>query len=148
MATLEQTITGITEKFAGKWKEVRSENLEAFFVEMGVNFLIRKMALQAKPEAEIIVNGTDISIGFKTTFKSDSFMYKLDEEVEITNDKGKFLCTLTYTDGKLVTKAAPSPGNNSKPMETVREINSDGEMETTFTVGQTVSKRIFARLPK
>ena len=29
------TIKEVTDKFAGKWKQVRSENLEAFYQEMG-----------------------------------------------------------------------------------------------------------------
>ena len=35
MASDLQTIKEITDKFGGKWTQVRGENLEAFYAEMG-----------------------------------------------------------------------------------------------------------------
>ncbi|GFS17624.1 hypothetical protein ElyMa_004986800 [Elysia marginata] len=36
-------LTAIKEKFGGKWKESRHENVDAFYSEMGINFFLRKL---------------------------------------------------------------------------------------------------------
>jgi len=146
MASDLQTIKEITDKFGGKWTQVRGENLEAFYAEMGVNFLLRKLAVKAKPDLDIIVNDTEITIGFKTSFRSQSFVYKLNSEVEVTNEKGKFIAKLTYSDGQLVIMQTPATGNKEGlPVETVRHINDEGEMVTTFKGPTTTCTRVFVR---
>ncbi|BFZ18213.1 hypothetical protein BsWGS_21252 [Bradybaena similaris] len=149
MATtdVEAVVKEITEKFAGKWKQTKAENIDDFFKEMGLNFILRKLAMQASPEVEITVNGTDITISFSTPFKSECMKYKLNETVEVENQKGKFMATTSY-DGKLTSKQVPVEGNDCKPMDTVREINEAGELITTIYVGAVVCKRYFSKLPQ
>jgi len=95
-----------------------------------VNFILRKLVKNLKPNQEIIVEDTKITMGFKSPVKSMMLEYKLNEEVVVDTDNGKFNATLTFEDGKLIVRQTPLPGNNSKhPVESVRQINSDGELE-------------------
>uniref|UniRef100_A0A0B6ZK26 Uncharacterized protein n=1 Tax=Arion vulgaris TaxID=1028688 RepID=A0A0B6ZK26_9EUPU len=145
MATEGDVIKQI-EKFAGTWKQIRCDNIDAFFKEMGLNYLLRKIASQANPEVEILINGVDIQISFKTPFRAECMKYKLNEEVEIETQKGKFKATTTYESGKLISKQVPIQGNDAKPMVSEREINVAGELVTTIYVGDVVCVRIFTKL--
>lgn len=139
------TIKEVTDKFAGKWKQVRSENLEAFYQEMGLNMILRKLATTVNPTQEIVVNDTQLSVTTKAGFKTLNDVFKLNEEVDITNDKGKFKGFMTYEDGVLKVKMTACEGNDAPPVQSERSINEAGEMEVVAKTEKTTCKRFFAR---
>ncbi|KAK3710517.1 hypothetical protein RRG08_021331 [Elysia crispata] len=127
-------LAAIKEKFGGRWKEIRSENVDGFFSEMGVNFFLRKLISMARPEMELVVEESSIKISIKLPGKTDISILKLNKETENTNQQGKFKTIASYENDNLVSKATPCPGTSGKPVKVTREINPEGELQTTFQV--------------
>ncbi|RUS76388.1 hypothetical protein EGW08_015868 [Elysia chlorotica] len=63
----KEALAAIKEKFGGKWKEVRNENVDGFFTEMGVNFFLRKLVSLAKPEMETVASYENDKLVSKAT---------------------------------------------------------------------------------
>lgn len=140
-----ETLAEIKEKFAGKWKVDRSEHFEDFLREVGVNFIIRKMASMARPVSDITVDGETITITMNAGFMVKQDKFKLGEEIETDHQGNKSKAIFTYEDGKLMSTTTPLD-ENIKPAKSVREIVGD-EMLLTLFIGDVVCKRYFKRVP-
>jgi len=136
----------VKEKFAGKWKEVRNENLDAFLTDFGLAFLKRKVASKVTPDNEICVEGSEVTIHVKSSVKSVSNKFKLDEEVELETDNGKFKATMTYSEGVLKIEQVPCEGVKFKSVTVVRSINGDGELELASSTDKVTCKRVYKKM--
>uniref|UniRef100_A0AC35U221 Lipocln_cytosolic_FA-bd_dom domain-containing protein n=1 Tax=Rhabditophanes sp. KR3021 TaxID=114890 RepID=A0AC35U221_9BILA len=88
---------------AGVWNVATSDNFEEYMKASGVGFMTRKLAGTVKPVLTITVNGDDITINSKSTFKDHTVSFKLGETFdEETIDGRKYKSIFNWTDGKLV----------------------------------------------
>ncbi|ESO97928.1 hypothetical protein LOTGIDRAFT_228443 [Lottia gigantea] len=138
----------IKEKFCGKWKLDRSENFDEFLKEMGVNFLVRKMAGSSKPEQEIRVDDDTIVVSTKAGFWNKESRMKLNEEFEEDRDGVKMKCFGKYENGVIIIDNTPIDKPDFKPQKVTREI-IDNELVMIMNVGDgyLICKRYFKRLP-
>ncbi|XP_033748430.1 fatty acid-binding protein 9-like [Pecten maximus] len=136
----------IKEKFVGTWKMVRSENFEEFLAEVGVNFLIRKMAALAKPTTIISVDEETITIEQKTGIRDKVENFKLNEEFEKEMEGTKMKCVAVYEDGKIkYTNTPVDPDSTVKP-QTVYRGRFGEELLVQIECGKVVCKRYFERV--
>jgi len=137
----------ISEKFAGQWEHIRTENLDAFLEALGLNFLIRKMASKMNPSCEISVDGQDIRIVVKAKKTTGGEPLRLGEEREADTEQGKARTLLTYSAGVLKQTMTPDAANKSAkgPIDTERRINGEGGVEVTATLGSVTMRRFFKR---
>ncbi|CAG5114987.1 unnamed protein product [Candidula unifasciata] len=85
----------IASKFAGKWKQVRGENIDDFFKEMGLNFLLRKLASQANPEATTTYENGKLTTKQEPVAGNDS---KPTVSVREINEAGELVTTVYVGD--------------------------------------------------
>merc|ERR1712058_91831 len=111
-----------------------------------MNFLLRKVISKSSPDMDVTVDGENITLVFKTTLKTITIKYTINQEVEVDTDDGKYMVVTTYSDGKLVTVQKPCKGNDSKETRTTRFINSDGELEAIPATDKESCKRVYKRV--
>uniref|UniRef100_A0A673UEZ4 Cellular retinoic acid binding protein 2 n=1 Tax=Suricata suricatta TaxID=37032 RepID=A0A673UEZ4_SURSU len=70
--------------FSGNWKIIRSENFEDLLKVLGVNVMLRKIAVAAasKPAVEIKQEGDTFYIKTSTTVRTTEINFKIGEEFE------------------------------------------------------------------
>uniref|UniRef100_A0A452RDV9 Cellular retinoic acid binding protein 2 n=1 Tax=Ursus americanus TaxID=9643 RepID=A0A452RDV9_URSAM len=70
--------------FSGNWKIIRSENFEDLLKVLGVNVMLRKIAVAAasKPAVEIKQEGDTFYIKTSTTVRTTEIHFKIGEEFE------------------------------------------------------------------
>ncbi|XP_078000686.1 fatty acid-binding protein homolog 6-like [Glandiceps talaboti] len=127
-------------QLAGKWKHVKSENLDDFLKAMNVGLVKRKMATSTSPSLEISIgeDGTwTITLNIGITSKKSTF--KIGESFEDTGPAGNTAKVVaSLEDDKLIMK--PIEGENGPVV--VREIVGE-ELVMTLTKGDVIAKRFF-----
>ncbi|XP_052261248.1 fatty acid-binding protein homolog 7-like [Dreissena polymorpha] len=137
----------IQKKFSGTWRVDRNELFEEFLAEVGVNYLIRKMASRSKPTSDITVDLQDetITITLNSTFMKKMSSFRLNEEYEEDFQGNKTKAIATFEDGKLTISNKPL-SDTVKPTTAVREIIDTGDLLVTMQVGDVVCKRYWKRV--
>ncbi|XP_048743547.1 fatty acid-binding protein, heart-like isoform X1 [Ostrea edulis] len=137
LAEIENTIAGI-------WVLQKNENLDEYLKEIGVNFVLRKLAAAASSTMTISVEDDQVRIHTKGPKDSDH-KFHLDTEVESNDPQDNPMKALvTWKDGKLITEAKPTEGSNGKATRVEREV-VDGELIMTIYVNNVVCRRIFKK---
>ncbi|RWS12040.1 allergen Tyr p 13-like protein [Dinothrombium tinctorium] len=109
----------------GKFELVKSEKFDEFLRELGVNFIMRKLAQTATPTIHVTKDGDTYCIKTTTTFKTTELKFKLDEEFEETRMDGVVVKTKVTREGdKFIQKQS-----GDKPCEIIREFSED-ELKT------------------
>ncbi|MFH4976406.1 hypothetical protein AB6A40_003115 [Gnathostoma spinigerum] len=136
----------MSEKFVGKWAYVDGENFDAYMKEVGVGFVLRKMACALKPTLTIEIDGDHWKITSESTFKTIILDFKLNEEFdEITGDGRKMKSTMTFEDGKLIQiEKAISPGDKDSRIE--RYIDETGKLIIVMRSGDVAAKRVYEKM--
>uniref|UniRef100_A0A8W8KP65 Lipocalin/cytosolic fatty-acid binding domain-containing protein n=1 Tax=Magallana gigas TaxID=29159 RepID=A0A8W8KP65_MAGGI len=161
----------IENSVAGVWVLQKNENLDEYLKEIGVNFVLRKLAAAASSTMTISVEDGQVRINTKGPKDSDH-KFHLDTEVESNDPQdnpmkavvkwtdGKLVthskptegskaketkvALVTWKDGKLITEAKPVEGSNGKATRVEREV-VDGELIMTIYVNNVVCRRIFKK---
>ena len=125
----------------GTWKLETSENFDDLLKELGVGFMLRKVATSAKPNVEISQNGDEWTLKTVSAVKTTEIKFKIGvefEEVKADGSKGKSTFTI---DGNKLYQVSD---NNGKPYNTTREI-VDGKLKVTVKAGAVVCTRVYTK---
>ncbi|XP_064613415.1 cellular retinoic acid-binding protein 2-like [Liolophura sinensis] len=134
------------QKFAGKWKLVRSENFEALLDVMGLNFVMKKMLKLMSPSQNIVVNEDgSVNIKLHSGPVTQDMTFRLDEEFEYDQRNIKIKAKCHMEGEKLIMHQSPDPSSGVKPQTMTREITSDGELVQSIQCEDVVAKRYFQR---
>ncbi|XP_071180915.1 fatty acid-binding protein, adipocyte-like [Mytilus edulis] len=135
-------------KFEGKWKLYKNDNIDAFFSDVGVNFLVRKMIAAGSPTQTITINDDSVKIDVDAGFRKREDVVKLNVEEDKTTENGEpGKMMATYEDGKI--KFVQTPND---PKSTVTTMIREREGEELVLVmirhknPEIVAKRWFKRL--
>ncbi|XP_078001137.1 fatty acid-binding protein-like [Glandiceps talaboti] len=132
-------------QFVGKWKHVRSENLNEILVAQGVPWLLRKIMTSTSPAQDIsIADDETWTLKLVLSIKKKENTFKIGEPFEDTD--GPFQSTRQYVallkDGKLVLQRAQNP---EEGLVCIREVEED-DMTMTLEFKGVVAKRFFVRV--
>uniref|UniRef100_K1QS53 Fatty acid-binding protein, heart n=1 Tax=Magallana gigas TaxID=29159 RepID=K1QS53_MAGGI len=117
----------IENSVAGVWVLQKNENLDEYLKEIGVNFVLRKLAAAASSTMTISVEDGQVRINTKGPKDSDH-KFHLDTEVESNDPQDNPMkAVVKWTDGKLVTHSKPTEGSKAKETKVVREV-LDGQL--------------------
>ncbi|EPY88649.1 nestin [Camelus ferus] len=134
--------------FSGNWKIIRSENFEDLLKVLGVNVMLRKIAVAAasKPAVEIKQEGDTFYIKTSTTVRTTEINFKIGEEFEEQTVDGRPCKSLVKweTENKMVCEQRLLKGEGPKTSWT-RELTNDGELILTMTADDIVCTRVYVR---
>nr|XP_003228451.1 PREDICTED: cellular retinoic acid-binding protein 2 isoform X2 [Anolis carolinensis] len=134
--------------FSGHWKMKSSENFEELLKALGVNVMLRKIAVAAasKPAVEIKQDGESFYIKTSTTVRTTEINFKIGEEFEEQTVDGRPCKSLARweSDNKMVCDQRLLKGEGPKTGWT-REMTNDGELILTMMADNVVCTRIYVR---
>ncbi|XP_011608258.1 cellular retinoic acid-binding protein 1-like [Takifugu rubripes] len=133
--------------FEGTWKMKSSLNFEELLKALGVNTMLRKMAVVAasKPHVEIQQNGEHFHIKTSTSLRTTEIDFTIGEEFdEETVDGRKCKSLATWETGnKIYCKQTLLSGDGPKTFWS-RELKGE-ELELIFGADEVVCTRIYVR---
>ncbi|XP_037538457.1 cellular retinoic acid-binding protein 1a [Nematolebias whitei] len=133
--------------FAGNWKMRSSENFDELLKVLGVNAMLRKVAVAAasNPQVEIRQDGEQFYIKTSTSVRTTEINFRMGEEYnEETVDGRKCKSLATWeSENKIHCKQTLVDGDGPKTFWT-RELKGD-ELILTFGADDVVCTRIYVR---
>ncbi|CAG2106884.1 unnamed protein product [Medioppia subpectinata] len=109
-------------EFTGKYKLESSDNFDNFLKELGVNFVMRKMANSSSPTLEITREGNDFTFKSVSAIKTSVTKFTLGVEFEEERLDGKKVkSTFTQEGNKLIQKQL----DGAKEVTYIREFDGD-----------------------
>ncbi|XP_013886780.1 cellular retinoic acid-binding protein 1 [Austrofundulus limnaeus] len=133
--------------FAGNWKMRSSENFDELLKVLGVNAMLRKVAVAAasNPQVEIRQEGEQFYIKTSTSVRTTEINFRIGEEYnEETVDGRKCKSLATWeSENKIRCQQTLLDGDGPKTYWT-RELNGD-ELILTFGADDVVCTRIYVR---
>ncbi|KAM8921073.1 cellular retinoic acid-binding protein 2 [Pelodytes ibericus] len=134
--------------FSGSWKMKQSENFEEMLKALGVNVMLRKIAVAAasKPAVEIKQEGESFYIKTSTTVRTTEINFKIGEEFEEQTVDGRPCKSLAKweSENKMVCEQRLLKGEGPKT-SWCRELTNDGELILTMIADDVVCTRIYIR---
>nr|XP_024000967.1 cellular retinoic acid-binding protein 2-like [Salvelinus alpinus] len=134
--------------FAGTWKMKSSENFEELLKALGVNVMLRKIAVAAasKPSVEITQEGETLSIRTFTSVRTTHVTFTVGESFNEATVDGRPCTSLPKweTDSKISCEQTLQKGEGPKTAWT-REITNDGELILTMSAEDVVCTRVYIR---
>ncbi|XP_063173062.1 cellular retinoic acid-binding protein 2 [Candoia aspera] len=134
--------------FTGNWKMRSSENFEELLKALGVNVMLRKIAVAAasKPAVEIKQEGTSFYIKTSTTVRTTEIHFKIGEEFEEQTVDGRPCKSLARWENsnKIVCEQKLLKGEGPQTSWS-RELTNDGELILTMTADDVICTRIYVR---
>ncbi|XP_023268144.1 cellular retinoic acid-binding protein 1 [Seriola lalandi dorsalis] len=133
--------------FTGSWKMKSSENFDELLKALGVNAMLRTVAVAAasKPHVEIKQNGEQFYIKTSTTVRTTEINFLIGEEFnEETVDGRKCKSLATWeTENKIYCKQTLLSGNGPKTFWS-RELRGE-ELVLIFGADDVMCTRIYVR---
>jgi hypothetical protein len=127
----------------GKYQLVSSDNFEEYMKAVGVGLVMRKMAANATPVAEITQKGDEWNIKTSTTFKTTEIKFKLGEQFKETTADGRVcMATITMENPNRMKHEQVCDG---KKLVMYRDF-SDKEMKMTLEGPNVVSTRVYKKI--
>lgn len=125
--------------FGKKYKHVKSENFDEFLKELGVNFMIRKVASTASSTVELVDEGNNTySFNTISSFRTQSIKFQPGVEfIESRMDGEKVPCVITFEGNKMI-----HVQKGPKTITMVRTFTDD-ELFLTITIGDLEARRWF-----
>ncbi|XP_076826948.1 cellular retinoic acid-binding protein 2a [Brachyhypopomus gauderio] len=134
--------------FSGTWKMKSSENFEDLLKALGVNVMLRKIAVAAasKPLVEITQDNETLSIKTSTSVRTTQVTFTVGQEFNETTVDGRPCTSLPRweTDRKISCEQTLQKGGGPKTSWT-REITNSGELILTMTAGDVVCTRVYVK---
>ncbi|XP_063054262.1 cellular retinoic acid-binding protein 2a [Engraulis encrasicolus] len=134
--------------FAGNWKMKSSENFEELLKALGVNVMLRKIAVAAasKPQVEISQEGEQLSIKTSTSVRTTHITFKVGESFTEATVDGRPCTSFPRweTESKISCEQTLVKGEGPKTGWT-REITNDGELILTMSADDVVCTRVYVR---
>ncbi|XP_070494625.1 fatty acid-binding protein-like [Chironomus tepperi] len=125
--------------FNRKYKLERSENFDEFLKELGVNFVIRKMASSTTSTVELVKEGdNEYSFNTISSFRTQSIKFQPGVEfIENRMDGEEVPCIITFDGNKMIQEQ-----KGRKPITMVRTFTDD-ELYLTIKIGDLEARRWF-----
>ncbi|POI20469.1 hypothetical protein CIB84_015783, partial [Bambusicola thoracicus] len=124
--------------FSGNWKMKSSENFEELLKTLGVNMMLRKIAVAAasKPAVEIKQDGESFYIKTSTTVRTTEISFRIGEEFEEQTVDGRPCKSLAKweSENKMVCEQRLLKGEGPRTGWS-RELTNDGELILVSGVG-------------
>ncbi|KAM6039353.1 cellular retinoic acid-binding protein 2 [Chlamydotis macqueenii] len=134
--------------FSGNWRMKSSENFEELLKALGVNVMLRKIAVAAasKPAVEIKQDGESFYIRTSTTVRTTEISFRVGEEFEEQTVDGRPCKSLARweSENKLVCEQRLLRGEGPRTAWS-REMTNDGELILTMTADDVVCTRVYVR---
>ncbi|KAM4013792.1 cellular retinoic acid-binding protein 2 [Anomaloglossus baeobatrachus] len=134
--------------FSGNWKMKHSENFEEMLKALGVNVMLRKIAVAAasKPAVEIKQEDESFYIKTSTTVRTTEINFKIGDEFEEQTVDGRPCKSLAKweSENKMVCEQKLLKGDGPKTSWS-RELTNDGELILTMTADDVICTRIYVR---
>ncbi|XP_064354986.1 cellular retinoic acid-binding protein 2 [Dromaius novaehollandiae] len=134
--------------FSGNWKMRSSENFEELLKALGVNMMLRKIAVAAasKPAVEIKQDGESFYIKTSTTVRTTEISFRIGEEFEEQTVDGRPCKSLARweSENKMVCEQRLLKGDGPRTGWS-REMTNDGELILTMTADDVVCTRVYVR---
>ncbi|KAL2084709.1 hypothetical protein ACEWY4_020227 [Coilia grayii] len=134
--------------FSGNWKMKSSENFEELLKALGVNVMLRKIAVAAasKPQVEITQEGEKLSIKTSTSVRTTHITFTVGESFSEATVDGRPCTSFPRweTDSKISCEQTLVKGEGPKTAWT-REITNDGELILTMSADDVVCTRVYVR---
>lgn len=134
--------------FSGTWEMKSSENFEELLKALGVNVMLRKIAVKAasKPQVEITQDGETLSIKTSTTVRTTNITFTVGQEFNEATVDGRPCTSFPRweTDSKISCEQTLLKGEGPKTSWT-REITSDGKLILTMRADDVVCTRLYER---
>jgi len=133
----------------GVWKcdNSRTENFEEFLQEMGVNFVIRKLAKRGSPTITISIQEENYHVKSDTGFMTQIMSYPVDGSVidEEYRGGGKARAHVEVRDGVVTVVADPTDGNRKQTIVTRELVNGELVQKINVGNGVVICTRYFVR---
>ncbi|KAL4636170.1 cellular retinoic acid-binding protein 2-like [Arapaima gigas] len=134
--------------FSGTWKMKSSENFEELLKALGVNVMLRKIAVAAasKPLVEITQDGETLSIRTSTSVRTTHITFTVGQSFSETTVDGRPCTSFPKweTESKISCEQTLQKGEGPKTSWT-REMTNDGELILTMTADDVVCTRVYVR---
>ncbi|XP_041253186.1 cellular retinoic acid-binding protein 2 isoform X1 [Onychostruthus taczanowskii] len=134
--------------FSGNWKMKSSENFEELLKALGVNVMLRKIAVAAaaKPAVEIRQDGESFYIRTSTPVRTTEIRFRVGEEFEEQTVDGRPCKSLARweSENKMVCEQRLLKGEGPRTGWS-REMSNDGELILTMTADDVVCTRVYIR---
>ncbi|CAB3255272.1 unnamed protein product [Arctia plantaginis] len=131
---------------AGKYQHYKNENIDDYFIAVGVPFMGRKMMAMSSPLLEITIDGETMMIKNSSLIRTVEYKFKLGEEYEehMPNAVIKSVTTIV-NDNELITKSVVPESNETCGRH---YLFTDDECVITLTHDRvkTPAKRYFRRV--
>ncbi|XP_051813308.1 cellular retinoic acid-binding protein 2a [Acanthochromis polyacanthus] len=136
--------------FAGTWEMKSSENFEELLKTLGVNVMLRKIAVKAasKPLVEITQDGETLSIKTFTTVRTTHITFTVGQEFNESTVDGRPARYEAFprweTDSKISCDQTLQKGEGPKTSWT-REITAEGKLILTMRADDVICTRVYER---
>ncbi|CAG0900291.1 unnamed protein product [Cyprideis torosa] len=136
-------------KLLGVWRLVyTSDNFEAYMIEVGVNFVNRKLMMTVKPDLFVEENRGEWTITAKSTIRTVVTKFRLGEEFTETRADGVTMQSIITKEGEnkliQVQKGIATGGGDS--VITREVVNNDTELLVTCVANSVTGIRKYNRL--
>ncbi|OWF48080.1 Fatty acid-binding protein, adipocyte [Mizuhopecten yessoensis] len=140
----QAALEDVVKTIGGVWVLVRNENLDEYLKEIGVNFVLRKLAAAASSTMTITREDNKIRIVTKGP-KDTDVSFELNKEV-VSHDPNdnEMKATVTWDAGKLTTDSSPTEGSKGKAT-LVERMMVDDQLIMIVKVNQVEMRRIFKK---
>lgn len=134
--------------FAGTWEMKSSENFEELLKALGVNVMLRMIAVKAasKPLVEITQDGEMLSIKTSTSVRTTHITFTVGQEFNESTVDGRPCTSFPRweTDSKISCEQTLLKGEGPKTSWT-REITNDGKLILTMRADDVICTRVYER---
>ncbi|XP_044528702.1 cellular retinoic acid-binding protein 2 [Gracilinanus agilis] len=134
--------------FSGTWKILSSKDFDELLKELGVNVMLRKIAVAAasKPVVEIKQDGDNFHIKTSTAVRTTEINFKIGEEFEEQTVDGRPCKSLVKweSQNKMFCEQRLLKGEGPKTSWS-RELTNDGKLILTLTANDVVCTRVYIR---
>ena len=142
---LDGTTLQYMSEMVGTWKNIQTNNLEAYLKHMGVGWAKRKIALAFKPEPSFALVDGVLQVLMPSPIGERLERFPLDAEEQDTDPYGKTFYKRTWWEGSVLTQSATYPNGKTAETLTTRQIDADGHLVQRTTNSGVTFERIFQR---
>uniref|UniRef100_A0A0K0FV60 FABP domain-containing protein n=1 Tax=Strongyloides venezuelensis TaxID=75913 RepID=A0A0K0FV60_STRVS len=117
----------MVQEFAGEWVDPVTENMDEYFKETGLGFVLRKLAKTIKDKCIFVIEGDKVTLITESTFKNHTLSWVLNEKTLITTIDGRqHYSIFTYEDGRMIEKQ--SHYKEGDKLSTIIRYIEDGKL--------------------
>ncbi|KAM3614809.1 uncharacterized protein V6R79_019236 [Siganus canaliculatus] len=134
--------------FSGKWDMKSSLNFEELLKKLGVNVMLRKIAVTAasKPQVEIHQDGETLTIITSTSVRTTNINFTVGQKFEESTVDGRACTSFPRweTDNKITCEQTLLKGEGPKTSWS-RELTNDGKLILIMKADDVICTRIYER---